>query len=563
MKKSISITLFALLSIVYAQAQIQIGDLYYNLDETNLTASVATSNRSYSGDIVVPASVNYNGNDYSVTTLDFNAFRNCSEITSITLPSTLTTIKDYALFNCSALNSLSVETGNTVFDSRNNCNAIIETATNTLILGCQNTTIPTDVTAIGENAFYGSLGLTTITIPNSVTTIGAYAFNYCSALSSISIPNSVTSIGNDAFAKSALTSCSLPNGITTITKNLFFDCSQLTSVTIPSSVSSIGDYAFAKCSSLTSINIPSSVTAIGEGTFNKCTALTSITLPNSLTTIGICAFGECTALTSINIPSSVTTIGNNAFMRCTALTAITLPSSTTNLKWNIFGGCTALTSITVETTTNIIYDSRNNCNAIIETATNTLILGCSNTTVPADVTAIGEYAFYACQALSNINIPNTVTAIGEYAFAMSGLTSCNLPNGITTISESVFGGCTKLTSVTIPSSVTAIGEYAFYGCTALEQLIVEAEVPPTITSATFEQVDHTIPLYVPDQSVNDYKAATYWSDFTNILPLSTDVQNIVFTDDNNSATATKVFRNNQILILHNNKLYTLTGNRLQ
>ena len=182
----------------------KINGIFYNFsgNEAQVTYRyyLSSSNSSaYSGNIVIPSSVTYNGKTYNVTSIDIYAFINCSGLTSITIPNSVTSIGDGAFSNCRGLTSIAVASGNTKFDSRNNCNAIIETATNTLITGCQNTIIPEGVISIGSYAFDGCSGLTPITIPSSVTSIGDFAFSGCSGLTSITIPNSVTSIGRGAF----------------------------------------------------------------------------------------------------------------------------------------------------------------------------------------------------------------------------------------------------------------------------------------------------------------------------------------------------------------------------
>ena len=212
----------------------------------------------------------------------------------------MTSIGTHAFSRCFSLISINVEERNPNYDSRENCNAIIETKTNALIQGCNNSTIPNSVTSIGGMAFYGCSGLKSVTIPNSVTSVEYSAFSDCSGLTSITIGNSVTSIGQNAFA----------------------GCSGLTSVTIPNSVTSIGYEAFAGCSGLTSVTLGHSVTSIEEETFYNCSSLRAITIPSSVTRIGKVAFYGCSNLTSVTIPNSVTRIGERAFNQCYRLASV-------------------------------------------------------------------------------------------------------------------------------------------------------------------------------------------------------------------------------------------------
>mgnify|MGYP003321571495 CR=1 FL=1 len=328
-----------------------------------------------------------------------------------------------------------------------------------------------EVTSIGEKAFMSCSFLTSITIPNSVTSIGNSAIYNCNRLTSITIPNSVTSIGYDAFnACTGLTSIvvDVRNAnydsrdncnaiIETSTNTLLWSCKN---TVIPNSVTSIGNYAFYNCYDLTSITIPNSVTNIGEGAFMSCPGLTSITIPNSVTSIRENTFYGCSGLTLVTIPNSVTNIGRNAFSGCSNLTSITIPNSVTSIGTHIIMSCLGITSVSVEQG-NANYDSRSNCNAIIETATNTLISGCKNTIIPNSVTSIGNEAFRVCFGLTSITIPNSVTSIGNDAFAScSGLTSITIPNSVTSIGERAFNLCERLTSVTnlstTPQSINII-----------------------------------------------------------------------------------------------------------
>ena len=317
MKKYI-ISIILLAIPMFASAyDCQVGGIYFNLISWN-NAEVTSGDTEYSGAVSIPQMFRYN-NVYIVTSIGNAAFSGCSGLTSVTIPNSVTSIESQPFTGCSGLTSIKVESGNTNYDSRNNCNAIIETSTNTLIAGCKNTVIPNSVTGIGFGAFYGHSGLTSITIPNSVTSIGWDAFGSCIGLTSIKVEN-----GNTKY--DSRNNCNAI--IETSTNTLIAGCKN---TVIPNSVTSIGNYAFHACSSLTSVTIPNSVTSIGNDAFYNCDGLTSVTIPISVTSIGQSAFGYCSSLkevtSEINNPQQVS-LGTNVFSYIPSGAILYVPAGT-------------------------------------------------------------------------------------------------------------------------------------------------------------------------------------------------------------------------------------------
>lgn len=415
--------------------------LYYSIrgNDTPPAVEVSWGDCYIEGDMEIPSSVTYHDVQYDVVAIGFTCFYGQSGLTSVLIPSSVTTISDLAFVNCSGLTSIRVADGNPVYDSRDNCNAIIRTSDNRLIVGCQNTVVPNSVTSIGSEAFHGCTGLTSITIPNSVTSIGYYAFQDCS-LTSIHIPSSVTSIGQD-FA------------------NAFNHCHSLTSITVDSD-----NPVFDSRDNCNAI--------IKTATNKLIAGCRNTQIPNSVETIGMYAFSLDTNFLSLHIPSSVTSIDANAFVCYNYLESISVDEGNTT------------------------YDSRDNCNAIIETATNSMILCCKNTTFPSTVTSIGRQGFNRCDNLTEIVIPESITSVESICecrnlvsvFLPNSLTTMpsfqncrrlrvvNIPESVTAIAGSTFENCGSLTEITIPEAVTYIGSRAFYNCYSLATLNIPNSV---------------------------------------------------------------------------------------
>lgn len=331
------------------------------------------------------------------------------------------------------------------------------------------------VAPTGQTLFYNIIGGTAqITTQNST-----YPYYISMPSGNLTIPSTVIYNGTTY-------------NVTTIGHHAFYCCG-LTSVTIPNGVTSIEVAAFAGCNSLTSVIIPNSVTNIGDQSFASCHNLDSITLPNSIESIGFSAFGG-TGINAIQIPESVTNIAVGAFCTCNSLMSITVANG------------------------NPVYDSRDNCNAIIHTASNELISGCRNSIIPNTVVSIGDGAFGDLDSLFSIYIPNSVMRIGMSSFAnCDGLTTVTIPNSVTNICSEAFWQCSALSSVTIGNSIDSIGNRAFFYCVALDTITILANIPPNLGTESFWGVTLDR-INIPCGTYADYSTASVWGwSFSSIL----------------------------------------------
>ena len=469
---------------------VTIGNLNYSLSSNKpYTATVTghVNGTSATGSVTIPSTVTYNNRTYSVTIIGSYAFRNCSGLTSITIPNSVTTIQYYAFLNCSGLTSITipnsvttisfsafqncngltsitipesvtsiidnpfegctglttiaVASGNTAYDSRNNCNAIIKTSTNELIVGCKQTTFPTTVTSIGGDAFRGCSNLFSITIPESVTSITNNPFAGCTGLYYITVASGNT-VYDSRFNSNAI--------IKTNTNELIAGCRQ---TDIPNSVTSIGDNAFAGCRGLLSITIPNSVTHIGRHAFNGCAQLTEVTIGEGVTTIDYGAFWNCPLLTTVHF---------------NAIHCSNMPG------WDDENDIDQYESV---------FSPDNSVPAI------------TTLTIGENVQYIPDLAFKDCSNISgNLVIPSSVTTIGA-----------------------AFYGCSNISSITFNSN-PVLYYCAFNNCTGVSSITINSENAPVFFdeySSTMSGINNNIPIYVPCGKATTFSIKYGWNVFYN------------------------------------------------
>ena len=436
-------------------------------------------------DFEIPNTVHY---------IDDCAFEGCTGLTSITIPNSVTTLYSSSTFRdcsnlqsvyigsgvesglhdgiifarCPSLTTIVVDENNEYYDSRNNCNAIIETATNTLVAGCKTTIIPNSVTSIGKDAFIQNTGLTSINIPDGIKVIGSYAFNSCTNLVDFTIPESVELISSSAFynvgwfnnqADGIVYKDGWCFGYKGTKKNL------TGKVVIKNGTKGILSRAFQSCSNITGLTIPASVKMIGEGAFSSCTNLTNFTIPETVTSLGSGVFNGTGWYN--NQP--------DGFLYKDG--------------W--------------------FLDSKNMYNI------GTGLAEGSELVIPDGIKRIaGGAASGFGSRLVKLTIPEGVVSIGDYAFSSDYITEVVIPNSVTTIGDGAFSYNTKLESLTIGRGVTKIGADAFNNTWNLNEIYCLAAVPPALSSRSFYSVWDS--LTVPAGSLDSYRNDASWGKFNTI-----------------------------------------------
>ena len=402
----------------------------------------------------------------SVIEIGNNAFEDCGNLLSITIPNGVTTIGS-AAFECTSISAIDIPESVTEIggSSFRQCVKLEEID------------IPKNVEYIESYTFYYCKALQKVTIKGNITGIGYYAFSICSSLKEINIPNSLKEIGDCVFGDcSNLENIELPDGFEKLGEKAFVGCEKLTQIKIPSTVNEIGEYAFASCSNLNSIDLSTGITTISKGAFKDCRSLSSIDIPDTVKYLGESCFENCTSLSAVSLPNQITLIFERLFYNCSSLVNIDLPDTVQDIMREAFASCTALVSIELPNNiTELGSMAFSNCSNLenvnipnkITYINYGLFKDCKNLNhiiIPENVEQIDDRAFSGCESLGELTIPNSVHTLGKYSFdSCKSLGNINLSNNLKKIERGTFEYCTSLTHITIPNTVTYIGYYAFNG----------------------------------------------------------------------------------------------------
>ena len=533
MKKLFLSILTVLLPMVAFADAVEIDGIYYDLNPIGKTAEVARNPNEYKGDVVIPASVAYDGTDYSVTFIGYAAFKSCSDLTSVTIPSSVKLIRPDAFYYCSALCSVNIPDQITT----------IEANTFYWCYSLTSITIPNSVRSIHEMAFFGCSSLATVTLGSSVKYIQPSAFGFCTAITNVyCLAEDAPVIANAVFELNTIEKAILHVPASSIEAykamepwmyfkdiialntdaveidgiyyNLKTDTNKAEvtnllwgnyagSLDIPASVtydgveysvSSIGDFAFLACSNLTSISIPGSVTSIGFSAFSGCKNLDSISYSDvaswcsidftSNTSNPLCNGGKFYVngelIEDLVIPNGVTSIGDYSFNNCGSITSVTLSNSVTSIGEESFGGCSNLKSITIPNSMENIDDSAfNDCTNLHDVYISDIASWCSIdfASYTSNPLYYGGNLYVNGELIEDLVIPNSVTSIGKHAFnCCFSLTSVTIPGSVTSLDELVFYNCRNMVSATIGDGVTSIEYGTFSYCRSLSSVTIPNSV---------------------------------------------------------------------------------------
>lgn len=496
------ILLFAITHTILNAQQINIDNVYYEVDTNNYTAKVVglACKQSYRqgttveycvydsyGSYNIHSEIEYNGETYIVDTI--------SSLNSV-IGSKWNNTWSYAT---SYTNKISIEEGIKYISDGVFKDACIYPSSN------ENKRTP---------IFSKSL---TIDLPSSLEVIGNSSFEGISFSNNLEFPSHLKNIGEYAFKESSFknTDIIIPNSVETIGNGIFMNCKSVENVKLSNILTEIPDYAFMGCSNLISIEIPRSIEIIGNHSFSGCSALNNISLPKWLTSIGESTFEGCSSILSMELPSTLTTIGKSAFKNCNRLQNLIIPENIKYILEETFSGCYSLETVVLPNEIESLGDKAfNECTNL------------KDFDIPANVAIIGNSCFSGCKSLKEIFINNSVRSIGSLAFVnCSNLEVVKIGDNIKILPAETFRYCNNLATVIIGKNISEIGGLCFDNCKNIKKIECNNHVPPSLIANSFDEdvYDNAI-LYVPDNALESYKTAKIWKYFSNqeIIPIKAE-----------------------------------------
>lgn len=474
---SIACAIACLSGMAYAQNTFDVDGINYKKTGESTVSVERKSGETYTGNVVIPATIEYDGKNYSVTEISTGAFYNSTELQSVTFGKNIEKTGLSVFSGCFSLESVLVDTDNGYYTS---VDGVLYTKDMKIL----------------ERYPQAKTG-TQYSIPEGTEGIQIQAFDYTTDLDKVILPESMKAIGAYAFMASSISEISIPDAVTYV-----------------------GDYAFYQCPILNKVVIGKGLTEISSFTFNSCSELKTVEINSDLTSIGAYAFFSCMALEEFTFPESLETIDDGAFKSCENLHAALLGKNVKNIGLIPFSFCKALRAIKVSEENPYLCDINGVlCN---KSGTKLIEYPCGRPgeyEIPESVTEICGNAFYYCTRLTEITIPEGVTEIGVSAFhACQGLTSVTIPNSVTTLGSQAFMFCEDLREATLGSGLTSIGTLAFSMCDNLRTLNSKATTPPALASINAFSTDcyEACKLNVPESAVSAYSSALGWNMFKNV-----------------------------------------------
>lgn len=507
-------------------------------------ARVKSSSPKYTGDVVLPATIEVNGETYKVVELAPYCFDGCADMTSLTLPEGIISVNAYSIRKANKLESVKFPSTVEVYNTGmlNACtglksvemNSVAKRLENVLFQNCtalQSVVLPPNCEYVGPSTFSGCTALETVTNAEKITVIMSGCFTNTPKLQ-MHLPKGLVMLENSAFSNSGVIVDEFPQNLDYIEANIFKQCPNVKEIKITKNLKKIGASPFQNCVNLETVELPDSVGGTpGINMFAGCSKLKNVKLPKNLTFLPAYMFQKDSVLEAVEIPESVTALHNGVFSTCVSLKNFELPKNVNSLAAQCFANCTSLTEMTLpEPVYQIGSGLFANCSNLekVKLSNNIALLNsftfqnCTKLTEVQgidSITTIANGAFLGCTSLTGFSVPKNVKAIWNNAFkGCANMKSVTFNACLDSIAKTSFQNCTGLTEVRFPASVKYIMDQSFSGCTGLTSVYSSSLTPPTLVNNAFDSTTYaTANLYVKDEVKSVYAAAAGWMNFSHLL----------------------------------------------